>query len=186
VATRFNAAGQEFTRAPALGAQPAFTVTCWVHLTVNRVSWSTIWSFDNTATDRAWLGTSSTGNRLYFWDEVGLNDNTGPTLATGVWTFVGVAVNGANGSIYYRDSSTTLSTSSWTTGNTTLSMQNLTIGTDLDGSWLNGRVAALKIWTATLTQAEIDAESWQYVPARGQDLRAWYPLAVPEPGGLLR
>src|SRR5690606_37514347 len=48
------------------------------------------------------------------------------------------------------------------------------------GEWLNGRMAAVKIWTAALSANEIQAERDYTSPLRTSDLRAWYPFEVAE------
>src|SRR5690606_30411901 len=48
------------------------------------------------------------------------------------------------------------------------------------GEWLNGRMAAVKIWTAALSANEIQAERDYTSPLRTANLRAWYPFEVAE------
>jgi hypothetical protein len=42
--------------------------------------------------------------------------------------------------------------------------------------WVNGRILALKIWSARLTTAEMAAERFYYNPQVTSNVHAWYPL----------
>jgi hypothetical protein len=52
----------------------------------------------------------------------------------------------------------------------------LWIGNDNDAEFLNGRAAAIKLYDAVLTPAEIVQEMRQYLPARTANNNGWYPL----------
>jgi hypothetical protein len=185
MAVRFDASGENYTATVTLGSQTAFSCTWWVKLGNNRATWSSAWCLDNGAsTDFVNVETNSGGAQMFYWDDIGAKDpGNMPVLTVGTWYFFGVAVNGVNGTIYWRDENTpTLTSGSWTTGSASTTMSNLRIGNNVFGTeWLDGCVTAYKLWTGvTFSQAEIDVEGWQHVPVRSANLQAWYPLIIPE------
>jgi hypothetical protein len=176
VAVRFSASSQEYTRTESLGSTSQWSVCCWVKISVDRNTFQTAWSLDN--------GTSA------FYVLETLNDGTTMTIADGVttfqtraftvgrWYFVGVSVNGANGTWVTRaadDSSFTVQT--WSTG-TTQNIATMRLGASpFSGEWLNGCLAAFKFWTGvTLTSDQLQAEAWSYLPQRTANLRSFHPL----------
>jgi hypothetical protein len=52
------------------------------------------------------------------------------------------------------------------------------VGIDDVGStgWMDGDIAGLKVWSAVLSEAELEAEAQQMSPKRTMDLHAFYPL----------
>jgi hypothetical protein len=61
-------------------------------------------------------------------------------------------------------------------GSAAVTPGRLFIGNDGRGFWLDGSVAAVKIYDAPLTQAEIAQEMQQFGPVRTTNLNAFYPL----------
>ncbi|MEV7011536.1 LamG-like jellyroll fold domain-containing protein [Streptosporangium sp. NPDC051022] len=183
MAVRFSASGQNYTRSLSLGSQTQWTVSCWVKITTDRNAYSTVWGLDDGSTlDYYILQTDADGTTILLLDDA---DNTfgSRALTVGTWYYVGVSVNGANGTMVSRaagDTSFTVST--WTTAAASTSLQNFRLGDAIfTDEWLNGCLAAVKVWSgATLTQAELEAEAWTYQPRRTAGLQAWYPLTRAE------
>jgi hypothetical protein len=113
---------------------------------------------------------------------VSSNARTTAALTVGTWYFAAIAVNGTAATIYYRDQTTQTTTSAGLTGlSASVNAATLRLGVSVQNSdWLDGCLSAVKVWNATLSQAELNAESTQYVPARTTNLQAWYPLIIPE------
>lgn len=184
MAVRFNASGQEYTRTASLGAISSFSVTCWLKIAVDQNDTSGIWSLDDGNSggfDNAYLATDTDGTTLQFI-ESSASVFGSRALTVGTWYYAGVSVNGANGTMITRalgDTSSTVTT--WAFGAATVTATNWRIGKPVYAArWLNGSVAAVKFWTATLTQAELENEAWSYLPRRTTNLRAWHPLLTPE------
>src|SRR5690606_9068796 len=147
MAVRFDAENDTYTRSVGWGAQTAFSVSCWVYLSTDRNNYSTPWSLDNGTGNNVVVQTNSDGTTLGIvsngsWSSVGLN------MSVGQWYWVGVVKNGSTATVYRS------------TGTGTISSTNHSVTSSLDrkstrlgqspwgGEWLNGRMAAVKIWTA--------------------------------------
>ncbi len=59
---------------------------------------------------------------------------------------------------------------------------NLTLGNDIANERFGGRIAAVKVWDAVLTSAELQNERHTYTPKRHTNLHLWSPL-IPKGGG---
>jgi hypothetical protein len=185
VAVRFDASGEHYTRATALGSVTQFSFSCWLKLDFDRGDYSTIWCLDSGATsDFSMLQTDAAdSNQLAFYQN-GISAIGVRTLTVGVWYWWGVSVNGSTVTVTSRSvgDSSFIFTSTATGDASGTNMANLRLGESIYGSeWWNGSLAAVKLWTgAALAQAELEAEAWTYTPTRTAGLAAWYPLLVPE------
>lgn len=179
MAVRFDAATEEYTRAASLGTVTQFAISCWVKLSVDLNTLSTIWCVDNGFSgDFIRLCTSSDGNTLVVTDDT-LGAHTVGSLAVGTWCHVAIAFNGANATAVFRAASDTANTiTTWADSASSTSIVNLRIGDGVfDGQYFNGCVAAFKLWTGVaLSQADLEAEAWTYMPRRTNGIRAWYPF----------
>ena len=61
-------------------------------------------------------------------------------------------------------------------GNPAVTSSRFSIGNDAHAEWLDGSAAAVKIYDAVLTPAEIATEMGVATPVRTAGLNAWYPL----------
>ena len=99
-------------------------------------------------------------------------------LTVGTWTFVARVFNtSGTGHIYKALSGAgSLTEASNPPGSSTAMNDawNVFIGSDGFGSWINASVAAVKVWTAALTSAELLAEMPYYSPVRTSNLWANY------------
>lgn len=178
MSVRFDTSTESYTRAIALGATTQYSITCWLKISVDRNALSAVWGLDNTfASAYAILQTNTDGTTLLHSDGVG--NHTLGALTVDTWCYVGIAINGVNGTAVLRragDVSATVTT--WTNGEASANADTLRIcGSVFAGQFLNGCIAAFKVWTGvTLSQAELEAEIWTYMPQRTSGLRAWYPF----------
>lgn len=180
MAVRFDADGEDYTRSLALGSQTTFTVCCWARLAVDRNSWQTLWSLDNGTGDVDVLQTTQDGTTLQFYA-----DGTMPaivSMAVGTWYFVAISRAGTSGNAYHRTASTAMTTVAQNGASSSTSMATFRLGESPFGAeWLNGSLAAVKVWVGVaLTAAEIAAEAERYQPVRVAGLTAYYPLVRPE------
>ncbi|GII63535.1 hypothetical protein Skr01_36200 [Sphaerisporangium krabiense] len=183
MAVRFSADGQAYTRALSLGVQTQWALACWAKISVDRNVTSTIWSLgSNSVFDAFTLETDSDGTTAAVLDYEAEQETGTRALTAGTWYYWAVLVNGTSGTVLSRaagDSSFTVST--WTGGNAGLTLTNLYLGNRFGSDWLNGALAAVKLWSgAALSQAELEAEAWSYLPRRTANLAAWYPLTRAE------
>jgi hypothetical protein len=179
VAVRFSADGQDFTAGLALGSLTTVTLACWGQLSVDTNTYACFVNVDNGAGDLFAVMTDGDGTSLLLGDEGALTPSA--PLTVGVWYFMAGVMNGTGVTLYVRAADAT----TWTTVSGTLSgtvnAATLRIGEQAFGGMpLNGCVTGVKVWSAALTQQELDAEMRQHLPARTLDLAAWYPLLLPE------
>jgi hypothetical protein len=175
VAVRFTADGQDLTRSLSLGSLSAFTMACWAKISTDRNSFTTIINVDGGSNE--WVvQTTSDGTTLLATDG---NTTTTPNIAltAGVWYYIALTMSSGTATLYVRAHNA----SSFTTGTGTftspISVTTLRLGESVyTAEWLNGCIAAVKIWSAALTAAELGNEMWTYVPHRTTSLAAWYPL----------
>lgn len=180
MSVRFDASTESYTRAISLGAITQYSIACWLKISVDRNALSAVWSLDNSfASAYGLLQTNTDGTTLLYSD--GSANRTLGALTVGTWCHVGISVNGVNGTAVLRratDTSATVTT--WSDGDTSINADTLRICASVfAGQFLNGCVAAFKMWTgagATLSQAELEAETWTYMPQRTSGMRAWYPF----------
>lgn len=100
------------------------------------------------------------------------------TVVAGTWYHVALVRNGTTKTLYVDGVQQATGTGSETPG------PDLLIGAFDETSTGNfyGRLAAVKVWKAVLTLAEIQQESRQVMPVRTATLAAWYPLLSPSAG----
>jgi hypothetical protein len=178
VAVRFDADTEEYTRALSLGVVTQFAIACWMKVSVDRNAISTVWCVDNGGGDYIRLCTTTDGTTLMVADDVG-NLHTLASAGVNTWQYVGFSMNGANATVVMQAANAaTPSAFTWANGSPSQNLATLEIGDGVfDTQFLNGCVAAFKIWTGVaLTQAELEAEALQYLPQRTNGLAAWYPF----------
>jgi hypothetical protein len=151
-------------------------MTCWVKVVVDRNAFSGILGWDNTVGDTThYLWTNSDGTTIR--RECDSAATTLINVTVGNWYFIGCTYFAAATDFgYYTASvgSVTTEVTTSTAGGVVADSHTLRIGTTRTTNWLNGSVAAVKIWTAGLTKTEIDAERSTYSPVRTSNLWANY------------
>lgn len=178
MAVRFDAATEEYTRASSLGTLTQFSITCWLKISVDQNNISTVWCVDNGfAGDYIRLCTDTDGTTLIIADD--LDGHTLGAATVGTWYYVGFSVNGSSAMAVMQAANASAPTvTTWLDSSSSTNIVNLRIGDAVfDGQYLNGCVAAFKFWSGiTLSQAELEAEAWTYLPRRATGLRGWYPF----------
>jgi hypothetical protein len=180
VAVRFDAHNDRYSATTGLPAGQVWSATCWVYCSADRNLYSNAFALtDGTNYISAGFGANGT-IRYLGWEGGDLVANAAPTnTAVGGWSRLGVTCNGTTLTLYWADATGPLLSRSGT-GIPGSVPTSLTIGSDQFASYLNGRVAAFKMWDATLTAAEIDAELGQYQPARTANLLRYHPFRTAE------
>ncbi|MEO3860861.1 hypothetical protein [Acrocarpospora sp. B8E8] len=181
MAVRFSANGQQYTRTLGLGNQTQISVCGWFKVSVDRNEVSTFWGIDNgDLTTWFFLSTDPDGVTISLNNTDNLTSIAAMTVGT--WYYVGATFNGTAQTIVIRAATTStftvISNSNGPSGAVSATRFWIgNLGSPASGWWLNGCVAALKMWVGTtLTQAELERESWSYTPARTTGLTAWYPF----------
>jgi hypothetical protein len=181
MAVRFDAINERYSSLQVGGAATAYTVACWARLEVNRLSLSTIWQIENGVGGNYLRVTAWNGSALAFQTANGpWNGSMSTTLTVGDWYYIGFSatVNPGQARFAIRAAgSSTFTTSTSSQANTTVTLGTLWLGSGFTASeWFNGSIAAVKVWNAALTAAELQDESWTYRPQRTDGLFGWHPL----------
>lgn len=165
MAVRFDADGDYLSRSADL---PAVSPLSWVgsfYISVDRNAGSGLFVLSNagfTAYDFLSLLTTD-GTTLVASTNLNTAGVSGTNLSVGTWYRIGYTRNGATHLVYLNG-----------TLNITLSSNNTVTPTTLlfgaPTNWFNGRVAYIKMWTATLDASEILAESNSFLPVRTSNL----------------
>ncbi len=178
MAVRFDAVGEHFTRAESPSGN-TYTVVAGVKIEVDRNEFSTWVCLDTGATNNYTLmQTDATGTQMQAAEHNTAAVN-GPAMTVGTWYRLAVtkAGNGQPITIYWQaDGAGTVSSASGTSASNNPAVDVLRIGDSVfGGEFLNGSVAAMKLWSgAVLSQAEIEAEWASLDAVRTTNLWATY------------
>ena len=173
---RFNTFDDHYSRAATGLESSDFTMACWAYLSADRNTANFFLGADASSNWHS-VGVHSDGTELY-WSSTSGNTRTGAQLAVGAWYYVAIVYSasgtdtiywGADGAALSSDSTTTSGVMSGITSGFTFH-----IGNTRDSEWWNGRIAQVKVWTAALSQAEIEAERDLDGVARTTNLWAYY------------
>lgn len=185
MAVRVSASSQNYSTTLSLGSQTKCSVTCWVKLSADRNTESTVWWIQASGvSDSLAVSTDAGGEVLGMFDN-GSFILAGPLMTVGTWYFVGLAydagaytmITRALGASSFSKYTASLGASSHTM--TSLFIQNGQAGGG-GGPYLNGCVTAFKGWIGVaMTDAQLQNEAWTHLP-RYPNPTFWYPLLVTE------
>lgn len=146
-----------------------YSIIAWAKLVTDRNAYSTIFGIDGNATSKYIVfQTDTDGVSLYGYSETSTNSTTSHTaLVPGAWYRVALVVTGTTLRTYMAPSTGTVTTFTTTTGTVTGTPYVRLGDSVIAGEWWNGSFANFKMYSAALTQAEIEAEwaSWDTVRA---------------------
>lgn len=173
MAIRFDASAESAGRTANLPTNTGFTMMCWAMIATDRNASSVFMHYGATAVGAAsskTLETNSDGTTLLAWD--GSTSVTGTNLNVGQWYHLAMTYDNANLRAYVNG---VLDIANADVGNGPTGC--VRFGNDETGNneWLNGLIHGIKIWSAVLTQAEIQQEMQQIAPVRLATLNSWYP-----------
>lgn len=163
MAIRFDAAADGYTRVFSLTVPHTFM--CWMRVTTDRNDYTSLFSFENGS--EFFFGFGPNGTQIDVYDG---SDHLGSDLVIGHWRHITITSSATVRKAYVN---ARLDVSVTTGG---ASIENLWIGRTTANDFLNGRMAAVKLWHAELSQAEIELETHQYKPFRMANLDGFYPL----------
>lgn len=186
MAVRFDTAADRLTHNGTYPQTSAgFTYTAWIKIKVDRNDYSTWLRLNSSGNTIATLGTDSDGLQGANYFTVAGSALTTTAISIDTWVPVAGSRNASTGAIntFYRPtgSGTTLTgTSPITTSDVTGTPDQICIGGrgSADANeWFNGEVAYVRIWSAQLTQTEIESEWASATPVRTSNLHSNWPLA---------
>lgn len=161
-----------------------YTVAFWFKLLTDRNTSVCAWMQYATSGDAYWTYYNPSGDGTTLaWEWHGGTQAGSIAVSLDTWYFVACtrAGTGASQFISYRRtvSDTTLTTNSATAADadfTPTEEDVLSNHFNLSGAWFPGHIAALKQWSAVLTEAELLNESVQFMPFRTANLHSWRPF----------
>lgn len=181
MAVRFDAASDRLSFAGTMFAVGSgFTATAWVYAVVDTNDFATIarlHASSGGSTIVTWAASSDgLGGPNYFSTGGSVTNATG--LAVGAWRKVAVSCSGTTGKSYVATvgGSTEVDSGTVAVGTAT----GITIGGRAPSDateWFNGRISDFRMWTAELSQAEIEAEWASSTHVRTSGLWADWPLS---------
>lgn len=156
-----------------------FTATAWVYVVTDTNDFATFARLHASSGGSTIVTWATSGDGLggpnYFTS--GGSVSNGTNMAVGAWRKVAVSCSGTTGKSYVATVGGATEVDSGTVAVGTPS--GITVGGRAPSDateWLNGRIAHLRIWTAELSQAEIEAEWASATPVRTSGLWADWPL----------
>lgn len=148
----------------------AFTVMAWVKLSVDRNAFSCVFAFGaSSGGDYNSLNAQSDGTTLEVYNSS--TSTSGASLTAGTWVHLAWTGDATNLLAYVNG---VLNITRAQDG-TPPTNGKLWIGSNNDTEWFNGCFAAIKVYSATLTAAEIANEARQQLPIRTANLYAFMP-----------
>jgi hypothetical protein len=161
--------------------QGPVSVATWFKFSVNRGTYSTVFSIDEGSfgvENFMVCQTDITGSSLEMYP-AGSGSPMSVPVALNTWTYLGVSLTGSTATVRMRAqgapsfTSTTASLEVNGVNQTRLLLGNSTF--DETSEWMNGCLASFRIWTGVaLTATELEAEYQYASPLRTAGLRAFY------------
>lgn len=181
MAVRFNAATDRISHSSSNPPDPSagFTITAWVYLSVDQDDFTAIarLSASDGASTSANMSTHSSGTTMGYLTGGG-QLVSGHALSVDNWSRVAISATGTSGKVYGATPAGSVNLVTGTVGGaatpTMLTIGGRSVGDSSE--WFNGRVAHLRIWSAELSQAEIETEWASPTAVRTANLWADYPL----------
>jgi len=184
MSVRFDTASDRvsYTASNPPAPSTGFTLTAWAYLSADQNNNTTFARLHAAAggSTVATLATSSdgTGGPNYFTGGGSVTNATG--FVVGEWRKVAWSASGTTGKSYVATPAGSTEVDSGTVATGT-APTGLTLGGRSAGDaseWLDGRLAYVRLWSAELLQAEIEAEWASTTPVRTSGLWADWPLSV--------
>lgn len=183
MAVRFDAASDRVSIAATLpDPATAITITGWAYVSVDTGTNATMCrvhaaSGASTTITFATDGAAPAGAGYFTGGGSIVSSTQSPV---GAWRKVAVTCTGTSGNVYVATVGGGTDNDAGTVGGAA-SPTGLTLGGRSSGDsseWFNGRLAYWRVWSAVLSQAEIEAEWASTTPVRTSNLWADWPLTV--------
>lgn len=155
----------------------AATATFWFYISASTSTFTYLLQLNSAGGNQAYLGSDGTGLALFASDSTGAGFG-GFTATPGTWARAGLIINGANWELLIGDGGQALT--SYTSTKTPISSLTYLALSGPFSFPMNGRLAAVKLWDAALTTAEVQNELAQFAPVRTTNLLRYHPFHVAE------
>lgn len=178
-AVRFDASTDVLSATTGVPASTTWTVTCWVYTIGLGTRFRNAWTLNDSG-----VGQGASVTFRDFADALQASDystygggGVNPlTASTATWYKTALVVSGANATFYRSAEGNALVSGGVADFTPPTTPGRLYLGGDAFGSWLDGRVAAFKMWQAALNSTEVAAEFTQYRAVRTANLLRDHPF----------
>ncbi len=170
MAIRFDTSGESLSRTSNLPSISTCTVMGWVYIS-SATATTSFFSFGEAATsNRYTIGLWSDASSLVNWN--GSAVATGSTVSASTWYHIAMVIDNASSltCVVYLNGISDI-----TNDTSGFSAEKLWFGNNESDELHNGRLAAVKVWSAVLTGDEIINEMKHYLPQRLANINGWYP-----------
>lgn len=171
---RFDASGDSLSRTSGLPNMNSFTLMAWVRIVTDRNDYSGFFYINDGIGNHFYLGTQANGTTLITYNTTADSSN-GTNLSVGTWYHVAMVCDGTGAGNLRAYLDGVLDVTHASSGSSAAATQ-LRAGNSAFSEFLNGRMAAIKTYSAVLTAAEIANEARQILPIRTANLTGFYPL----------
>jgi hypothetical protein len=167
--------GDYLQRSADLPDPEAFTMCAWLYRTGAIGGWDSSVPLIISDGDVLYMTIALDGSDVLI-DSSDDNDDIISDPGTDTWFFAAFTAGSGNGNLkgYAALPSDALSTAS--INPVDFAEDLISLNHSLEGLAFIGRIAAVKVWDAILTQDELENERAQYVPNRTEDLHIWSPF----------
>jgi hypothetical protein len=177
MAWRIDASGDNLRRSTSLPASTLVTICAWIKVVNDRNGNFRCPFILETSGTGSFVGVEwSSSNTFDVIAGTIVSFGVTPTSATG-WFFVAVTANGSGANAVHgywaKPGDTSFNTA--TANGSSFTPAFLTFGNDDVSEWMDGRIAAIKVWDAELTQTELWTEMWSQTPFRRTNLHLFAP-----------
>jgi hypothetical protein len=169
-----TSSGKYLKRTASLPSYNNYSACGWFKRTTDNNNYSTLCMVEDGGYSGAGLCYNSNGDDVVATDPDGFSSTIiTPGTAWFFWAFVAKA----SSVVGYAAVATAASISTQTrAANASQTPDAFCVGDISSGYPGTGNFAAVKVWDAQLTAAEIEAERWSYMPRRLANLHLWTPL----------
>lgn len=163
MSVRFDGATDRYSSTNTGVTASPWTVSLWAKLQVDRDDYTSFFQF-RSASNQTTFQTQANGTSLQIYDGTADRNSTLTGLTVGTWYSLAVVRTSATSVTIYRGQ-TGATTSQTLTTSTVSTPTAFELGNDALNEFLNGNLANVQVWSAALTQPEIETEwaTWDAV-----------------------
>lgn len=148
----------------------------WAYISVDRDLESCIFYYGHlTDTTFYYIGTTTNGLTLQLYN--GSSAVSGSSIGLNTWKHIAMTVSGTGTGNFLGYIDGVLNATH--DGNSSVLSQQIQMADSTQGDAFNGRLAAIKVYSAVLTEKEIQQEMQQFFPVRTLNLNTWLPCVDP-------
>lgn len=164
MSVRFDGSTDRYTATTGLVGASGWTVCLWAKLQVDRNDYTTFFQWVGGSSNETVFQTQANGTSLQVWDGTA-DRNLTASLVVGSWYRLALVRTTTTSVTAYTATDVGATSSQTLTTSTVGAPATLYVGNSDVNEFLNGNIANLKVYTAALSQTEVETEwaSWDAV-----------------------